>query len=98
MNFKTVLASALIAAGSLVAAPASANMICDNLDGLRFCGTPGSTHDELMVTHPVWGTETIKVTCAYDSYSFNSSGDWTQHQVESAIQDYCGGRGWNAHN
>ena len=97
MNFKTVLASALIAAGALVAPAAQAEMLCDNSDGMRFCGTAGRYQDELMVTN-LWGTEQIEITCANNEYSAKSNGDWTQSQLEFFSDNYCQGRGYNAHN
>lgn len=97
MNFKTIIASTLIVAGSLVAAPVSAEMLCDTVDGTRFCGTPGRYSDELMVTNE-WGTETIEISCANDRYSLQSRGDWSQSQVELFGENYCEGRGWSSHN
>ena len=99
MNFKTVLASTLIAASALVApVAAQAEMICDNSDGMVFCGTPGRYQDELMVTHPSWGTEQIKISCSYGEYNANSTGDWTQWQLEFFSDNYCEGRGYYSHN
>ena len=98
MNFKTIIASALIAAGSLTAIPASAEMLCDTKGNMRFCGSPGRYSDELMITHPTWGTETITITCANGEYNANSKGDWTQSQLELFSSSYCEGRGAYSHN
>ena len=98
MNFKTIIASSLIATSSLIVPIASqAEMICDNSDGMVFCGTPGRYQDELMVTN-TWGTEQITITCSGGEYSANSKGDWTQSQLEFFSENYCEGRGWYSHN
>ena len=97
MNFKTIIASAFIAASAMVAAPATAEMICDNSNGMRFCGTPGRFQDELTVTNQ-WGTEQIEITCANNRFNASSRGDWSQSQLEFFADSYCEGRGYNAHN
>ena len=98
MNLKTIIASAFIAASALVAPSAQAEMICDNSDGMVFCGSPGRYQDELMVTHPSWGTEQIKISCADGEYKASSYGDWSQWQLEFFSDNYCEGRGYNSHN